>query len=159
MIGGIVGAIVPGIPGPPLSYAGLILAHVSQTAVGKAGLYKPSGLLIFGIIAVVAFAGDYVIPLMTGKKYGISKQGTWGSVIGMIVGMIATPVLGPFGIIIGILGGAFIGEMIAGKEKSEALRAGWGSFIGTMFAIVLKLSFAAIVAALTAIKLIKLINI
>jgi len=72
---------------------------------------------------------NYFIPIWGTKKFGGSKKGVWGSMIGMLIGLFTG---GPLGIIVGTVLGAFIGEMLAGKETSKAIRAAFGSFIGFM---------------------------
>ena len=73
--------------------------------------------------------------------YGISKQGTWGSIIGLLLGLVFFP---PFGFIVGIFFGAIIGELLAGKKNSEALKAGIISFVGSLLSIVYKLILAGL---------------
>jgi hypothetical protein len=86
-------------------------------------------------LTVLVIVMDYIIPLLGAKRYGASKWGVWGSVIGMVVGIFWSP----FGMLIGAFIGAFVAELLAGKKHWEALRAGWGVVMGTLFATVLKL--------------------
>ena len=74
---------------------------------------------------------------MGAQLYGASKYGIWGAIIGMIVGMIFFP---PFGMIMGILLGAVAGELIAGKQYSQALTAGMASFVASILVIILRFS-------------------
>lgn len=144
-LAGFIGGIIPAIPGPPLSYVAFLMLFFAGRAIGVAAFHHPAFMLIFfGILAVLFLVLDNVFPMITGKKYGTSKAGTWGSIIGMIAGMF----LGPIFIFIGVFVGALIGELIAGKEQSEALRAGWGTFLGTIFGIAVKLAFAGAVIIL-----------
>ena len=78
---------------------------------------------------------DYFIPIWGTKKFGGTKIGVWGSVIGMIVGLF----FAPLGIILGPFVGAIIGELIAGKETKLAIKAGFGAFIGFLFGTIAKL--------------------
>ena len=87
-------------------------------------------------LTIVVTALDYVIPAAGAKKYGASKFGFWGAIIGMILGILFAP---PFGMIIGAFIGAVVGEMLIGKQSDKALKAGWGVFIGVMFGVILKL--------------------
>jgi uncharacterized protein YqgC (DUF456 family) len=84
---------------------------------------------------------DYVVPIVGAKKYGASKYGIWGSFIGMILGLFIFP---PFGLIIGGFIGAISGELLAGKEGDDAVRAGIGVFLGNLFNIGLKLGVAGV---------------
>ena len=92
-------------------------------------------LLVWGIVTVIISALDYIVPAWGTKRYGGTKWGVWGSTIGVFVGLFA----GPWGVILGPLVGAVIGELLGGKAAQEALRAGWGSFIGILFGTIIKL--------------------
>lgn len=131
IISGILGCVLPIIPGPPLSYIGLLLLHFTER-------YQLSSkfLIIWAIITVVVYALDYLIPAWGTKKFGGSKRGVWGSIIGLVIGLFFFP---PFGIIIGPFLGAVIGELTAGKESGEALKSGFGSFMGFLAGTLLKL--------------------
>ncbi|WP_319480754.1 DUF456 domain-containing protein [uncultured Draconibacterium sp.] len=131
IISGVLGCVLPIIPGPPLSYIGLLLLHFT-------GRYQFSSkfLIIWAIITVVVYALDYLIPAWGTKKFGGSKRGIWGSIIGLIIGMFFFP---PFGIIIGPFIGAVVGELTVGKDSGAALKSGFGSFMGFLAGTLLKL--------------------
>jgi uncharacterized protein len=131
MIVGILGCVLPFMPGPPLNYIGLLLLHFTT-----AFQFTDRFLLIWAIITVVVIALDYIIPVWGTKKFGGSKQGVWGSVIGLIAGMFFFP---PIGVIIGPLAGAVIGELLAGKDSKAALKSGFGSFVGFLAGTIFKL--------------------
>jgi hypothetical protein len=99
-------------------------------------------LLVWGIVTIVVSILDYVVPAWGTKQYGGTKYGVWGSTIGVFAGMF----FGALGVIIGPLVGAVLGELIGGKEVAEALRAGWGSFIGLLFGTILKLVCCGLMA-------------
>lgn len=130
MLVGIIGCIVPGLPGVPIAYAGLWVAQAADRID-----FSWQMLLIWGIVTVVVSVLDYVVPAWGTKQFGGTKYGVWGSTIGVFVGLF----LGPWGVIVGPLVGAILGEMLGGKQMAEALKAGWGSFIGLLFGTILKL--------------------
>ncbi len=131
MLTGIAGCALPVIPGPPISYAGLLLLHFTEK-------YEFTGkfLIIWAAITVVVTLIDYWIPAWGAKKFGASRAGVWGSIIGLLAGLVFFP---PFGIIIGPFAGAVIGELMAGKHSGAALKAGFGSFAGFISGVLLKL--------------------
>ncbi|MCX6255407.1 MAG: DUF456 domain-containing protein [Bacteroidia bacterium] len=131
MILGIIGCLVPVLPGPPFSFLGLILLHLTRF-----GHFTNPTLIILGVIAVVVTVLDYFVPVWGTKRFGGSKYGTRGATVGLIVGIF----LGPMGIILGPLIGAFVGEMIFKDDISYALKAGFGSLIGFLTGIGLKLA-------------------
>lgn len=119
---GIIGSFLPVLPGPTVSWVGLLLLHLT-TAVPDDWWF----LGITGVIALVVFALDYIIPAMGTKKFGGTKAGMIGTTIGLIVGILA-PI--PFGIIIGPFIGAFLGELSNKADNKTALKAAFGSFLG-----------------------------
>jgi uncharacterized protein YqgC (DUF456 family) len=131
MILGLLGCVLPVLPGPPLSFTGLLLLHFSKYAE-----FSLNFLLLFGSVAVIVTVLDYVVPLWGTKKLGGSKAGIWGATVGLAIGIFVFP---PLGIIIGPFAGAFIGETLTGKKSSEAFRAGLGSLMGFLMGVGLKL--------------------
>lgn len=129
MILGIAGCLLPLLPGPPLSYLGLIAIHVSSKID-----FSSKFLISWGIIVILVSILDYVIPIWGTKYFGGSRYGVWGSMAGLLAGLLIPPV----GIIIGPFLGAVVGEMLAGN-KQNALKAGFGSFIGFLAGTVVKL--------------------
>lgn len=130
MVVGIIGCIVPGLPGTPIAYAGLWIAQ----ATDRVDLSWQM-LLIWGIVTIVVTVLDYVVPAWGTKRYGGTRWGVWGSTIGVFAGLF----FGPTGVIVCPLLGAILGELLGGKEMQQALKAGWGSFIGLMCGTLLKL--------------------
>lgn len=131
MISGILGCVLPIIPGPPLSYIGLLMLHFT-----KGHQYSTKFLIIWLVITIIVYALDYLIPAWGTKKFGGSKRGVWGSIIGLIIGLFFFP---PFGIIIGPFVGAVVGELTGGKDSKTALKSGFGSFMGFLAGTLLKL--------------------
>ena len=131
MLIGIIGCLVPVLPGPPLSFLGLIFLHLTRF-----GQFSASTLVILGSISVIVTLLDYIVPVWGTKKFGGSKYGTKGATVGLIVGFF----LGPLGIVLGPLIGAFIGEMIFKDDLSYAFKAGFGSLLGFLASVGLKLA-------------------
>ncbi len=130
MLIGIIGCIVPGLPGTPIAYAGMWIAQATERVD-----FTWQTLLIWGIVTIVVSVLDYVIPAWGTKRYGGTRWGVWGSTIGVFVGLF----FGAAGVILGPLVGAIIGELMSGQEFSKALKAGWGSFVGIFFGTIIKL--------------------
>ena len=131
MIIGIIGCLVPVLPGPPLSYLGLILLHVTRF-----GHFTNTVLIALAAITVVVTILDYIVPIWGTRKFGGSKYGMRGATVGLIIGLF----LGPVGIIIGPLIGAIVGELIFKDDMKYALKAGFGSLLGFLTGIGLKLA-------------------
>ena len=137
MLVGIAGAILPVIPGVPISWLGLICLYLAPSLP-----FDWLFIIITGVIAITLYILDYVIPAMGTKKFGGSKAGAWGTTIGLIIGIIA-PI--PFGILIGPFVGALVGELLFNKtEGKTAFKAAFGSFIGFLASTFIKV-FATLV--------------
>lgn len=137
-LAGMIGCILPIIPGPIFSFLALIL--LSWTKNWQ--VFSQAFLIVMGSLTAILMILDYIAPALGAKKYGASKPGLWGSAIGMIIGIFFIP---PWGIIVGAFVGALVGELLAGKSGKKALRAGWGILIGNVLGIVLKLAFTTVV--------------
>lgn len=131
IIAGLVGSLLPVIPGPPLGWLGLLLLHVTD-AIPMNWTFLSITLVVALLMSVL----DYVIPAAGTKRFGGSKAGAWGTTIGLIVGIL-TPI--PFGILIGPFVGALVGEMVFNKtEGKQAVKAAFGSFLGFLASTFMK---------------------
>jgi len=131
---GLIGCILPVIPGPPLSFFSLIILSYAKN-------WEPFSvpfLIIMAGLTILVTILDYIVPAMGAKKYGASKLGIWGSIIGMIFGLFIFP---PWGVLVGAIIGALAGELTGGKKGKKALRASWGVFVGNIMGIGLKMAF------------------
>ena len=132
MIVGIIGSLLPALPGPPISWVGILMLYFCP---GMETNYWLLGITL--VIAVVIGILDYVIPAKGTKYFGGSKYGIWGTNIGLIIGIFA-PI--PFGFLIGPFVGALVGELIYNsQEKGRAFKAATGSFIGFLAGTFMKL--------------------
>lgn len=142
-IAGFVGSVAPGLPGPPLSWAALLLLsfHPSVT-------FSTTMIVAMAVVAVLITALDYVIPSLSTKKFGGSKAGVWGCNIGLVVSIIGLP-FGPqglLGVIVWPFLGALTGELIVSKDLKVSLKSATGAFVGFLCGSGLKLIYAAVVA-------------
>lgn len=119
---GFAGSILPGLPGTPVSWVGLLLLFLwgpEEMALKT--------LIIWGIVVAVVSVVDYVVPMYFTKLTGGSKNAERGAIAGMIAGIVLTPI----GMILGSFLGAFIAEMYWGKKSAgPAFKAAVGSFLG-----------------------------
>jgi uncharacterized protein YqgC (DUF456 family) len=130
---GVLGSFVPVIPGPPLSWIGLLLLQYTSNVA-----FSPIFIGVTGVIALLATLLDYYLPVLGTKKYGGSKWGVWGAIMGLLFAVFF-PVFGPLGFLIWPFAGAFIGELSQQKNQKNALRAAWGSFVGFLAGSLIKL--------------------
>lgn len=134
---GLAGCVLPWLAGPPFNFLGLILLCLAKGW----DTFSPTLLIIMAALTLLTMVLDYVLPMAGAKKFGSTKRGFWGAFIGMVIGVFLFP---PFGMIIGAFLGAVIGELTAGKKQAEAMRAGWGVFLGVITALILKLAVSGI---------------
>ena len=132
---GIIGCILPVIPGPSLSFFSLVILSFAKNWEPFSALFL---IIMAGLTIVVTFL-DYVVPVIGAKRYGASTLGVWGSIIGMLCGLFIFP---PWGMLIGAIAGALVGELLSGKKGKRVVRAGWGVFVGNILSIGLKLAFS-----------------
>ena len=127
---GIIGSVLPVLPGVPLSYGGILILHFTDKVQ-----FTTEFLIFWAVIVIIVQLLDYYVPIWGTKKFGGSKRGIWGCAIGMVVGLF----FGPWGIVLGPFVGAIAGELSGGKQTQEAIKAGFGSFMGFLLGIVSKL--------------------
>ena len=127
---GLVGTVLPVLPGPPIAWAGLLAAHFSSYSQIEIWI-----LIATGIAAALVTVMDNIFPSVMTKKAGGSKAATLGCTIGLVVAFF----LGPLFILIAPFVGAFIGEMIHDSSDSKrALKAAFGAFKGFLLGTGLK---------------------
>lgn len=139
VIVGLVGTVLPVIPGTMLIFAGLFLAAWA----GKFAYVGAVGLTIIGILAVLAFVADFVASLLGAKRVGASPQALVGATIGGLIGLF----LGIPGMIIGPFVGAVGGELLARGRLAQASKVGFGTWVGLVFAAVVKVVIAFMMIA------------
>lgn len=139
---GIIGSIVPALPGPPLSWVGILLMYFFG---GTNGAGEPMSLtLLFVLLGVTIFVTvlDYIVPAWFTKLTGGSKYASWGAVIGLFAGLIF-PL--PGGMIVTSLVAAFAAELLfAGKDAGASLKSSLGAFLGFLFGTGIKLIASAV---------------
>jgi len=133
---GIIGSVVPGLPGPPLSWVGLIIMYYLKGTNGAGDPMSTKFLILWLIITTLVTVVDYVVPAWFTKLTGGSKYAARGAIAGLIVGMIVSPV----GVIVGALLGAFGAELLfAGKDTLSSIKSALGAFLGFLFGTGIKL--------------------
>ena len=127
---GIVGAILPALPGPPLCWASMLITYFACSP------YISSAVLwIMLILTIISQVLDYIAPIWMAKAGGGSKAAITGSTVGLLLGLFCLPV----GIIIGPLVGAFAGEMLSTHKTGQAVRVALLSFLSFLLSTGFKL--------------------
>jgi len=138
MLAGIAGAILPILPGPVISFLGILSIYFTTNSP-----FSDRFMMIWVLLTIAVTALDQVVPILGTKKMGGTRLGVRGSIVGLIVGIFLFP---PVGLIVGPFLGALIGELIGGKDMNQAIKAGTGSFLGFLSGTILKIVFSIIAA-------------
>ncbi|MFO7978974.1 MAG: DUF456 domain-containing protein [Bacteroidales bacterium] len=137
LLGGILGSFLPVLPGPPLSFAGLMVMHFTS----QAG-FSLRFILIALLLTIVVTVADLVLPSYATRRTGGSRRGMVGAAIGLAAGLFLFP---PVGIILGPFLGAFLAELTHNNNANRAFKAALGSFLGLIWGTVLKLAFSLVI--------------
>ncbi|MBP5307141.1 MAG: DUF456 domain-containing protein [Paludibacteraceae bacterium] len=139
---GLAGCILPALPGIPVSYVALILITLTD-----AYDIPYSMLVLWLLVVVVVSVADFFLPSVLTKRFGGSRLGSRGALVGTVAGLFFVP----FGLLVGPFLGAVLGEMVGGKQPQESLKAGFGAFVGFFTSMLLKI-FVAIGLIIYALK-------
>ena len=134
---GIIGCVLPVIPGPPIGWLGMLVLYFWGKGTDAAGNSMSTRLLIIWcIIMVVVTILDYIVPSYLTKVSGGSKYASRGALAGVLIGLF----FAPLGIIIGPMIGAFICEAaFSGKKAGQSVVPALGAFAGFVCGTLLKL--------------------
>jgi len=138
MLVGLLGVVLPILPGIPLSWLGLCI-YAAGTGFERISV---TTTIVFFVLMLLSLAIDFFAPMLGAKKYKASKLGAFGAFLGMTVGLF----FGIWGIILGPFVGALAGEFIAGKEARQAFGSALGTFIGMVMGSLLKVIIILVMA-------------
>ena len=131
---GMAGVLVPGLPGTPLVFGGLLLAAwadgFQNVGVGT--------IVILAVVTILAFGVDFVSASLGAKRAGASREALIGAALGTLIGVF----FGFVGIVLGPFVGAVIGEFLARRNLEQAGRAGVATWVGFILGIGVKLVLA-----------------
>ncbi len=136
LVAGIAGSLLPILPGPPLSYLALLVLSFSGYAT-----FSATFLIIMAIISLIVVMLDFYIPAWTTGRFGGSRLGRRGALMGTFAGLF----FGPLGIIAGPFIGAVIGELLSVKSIEDAIKSGIGSFVGFIAGTGMKLLLSMVI--------------
>lgn len=136
---GLAGIILPALPGIPLVFAGMLLAAWTD-GFDKIG---PGLLAALGVLTLLSVAVDFWAAAVGAKRVGASRLAIIGAVVGTFAGLF----FGPLGLFVGPFAGAVIGELLHGRRLDAggmglATKVGFGTWLGIVFGIALKLMLA-----------------
>ena len=138
---GLIGCIIPALPGPPISFLGLLLLHFfTSYTIDVETLW-----LLAAIVSLITFL-DYWLQIYGVKKFGGGKKAINGTILGFVLGLLLFP---PFGVIIGPFIGAFLGAKMEVKEDTNrAIKIAMGALAGFLGGTFLKFSVSIYITIL-----------
>ena len=123
---GLLGTFLPVLPGLLLSLCGLLIFKF-----GTENEMPMIYVWIFVLLTIISTVLNYVIPAKTNKKYGGTRYGSIGSIVGTLLGLFFFP---PFGFFFGMLIGVFVGELLHDfNDRKKAFNSMKGAFIGFVY--------------------------
>lgn len=131
MIIGLLGCILPALPGPPISYVGFLVLHFTDDVQ-----FSNTEIFILLFLVIIVQVLDYFIPILGSKYTGGTKWGNWGAFIGSVLGLFFMP----WGLLLGPFIGAFIGEILGNSDFKVAIKSGSGALLGFLLGTVMKIT-------------------
>lgn len=145
---GVVGSVLPALPGPPVSYVALLLlAFCNDVEISSATL------LVNAILTIAITLFDYFAPAWCTNVAGGSKSAVNGATIGMLVGLF----FGPLGIIFGPFVGAFLGELKNNTSQAAAFKVAFVSLGSFFLTTGIKLLYTLLLLSWIFVKLLALL--
>jgi len=132
---GLIGTVVPILPGTTIILAGAVI-HRMMLGPEKSIGWPTIGVLV--LFTLATYALDFLGSYFGAKYFGATKWGTFGAIVGALIGLF----FGVIGLFVGPVIGAIVGEFFAGKRMIAAGKAGWGSLLGNLAGMIGKLVIA-----------------
>lgn len=137
---GLLGTVLPVLPGLPVMFAGMWLVAWNDDYARVGG----GTLVVLGLLLLVSLAVDVLASIVGAKRVGASDKALWGAALGGLAGVF----FGLPGLLLGPFLGAVGGEMAHGTDRRAALRVGTGTWVGLAVGAVLKVGLALLMLAI-----------
>jgi uncharacterized protein YqgC (DUF456 family) len=137
---GLIGTVLPAVPGAIIILAAAVIHQIMLGTEKSLGWWNIAAL---GLLTLLSSALEFAAGYFGAKRFGATKWGAFGAMLGVIVGLFF-----PFpGLIIGPVVGAIAGELLAGKRLVSAGRAGWGTLLGNLAGMLGKLTIGLVMVS------------
>jgi uncharacterized protein YqgC (DUF456 family) len=134
---GLIGTVLPVFPGTIIILAGALLHRMMLGPEKSIGW---GTIIVLVLLTAASYALDFLSGYFGARYFGATKWGMFGALLGALIGIF----FGIVGLFVGPVIGAVAGEFIAGKRMIDAGRAGWGSLLGNLGAMIGKLFIALV---------------
>jgi uncharacterized protein YqgC (DUF456 family) len=137
---GLIGTVLPAVPGAVIILAAAVIHQIMLGSEKSLGWWNIAALVV---LTLMSYALEFASGYFGAKRFGATKWGAFGAMIGAIVGLFF-----PFpGLIVGPVVGAVAGELVAGKRLVSAGRAGWGTLLGNLAGMLGKLTIGLVMVS------------
>jgi uncharacterized protein YqgC (DUF456 family) len=142
MVLGVVGAVVPFLPGAPLIMVGALIYAVATdfTPIGS------GRLIILAVLGVAGWAMSHLAGVLGARRAGGGRMAVIGAVVGAVVGL----AFAPLGLLLGPIVGAIVGELLSGRDAAGSVRTGIGTALGVVIGAAVHIAFAVAMVTLFA---------
>lgn len=140
MLIGVAGTILPLLPGLAL----IFLSGLGYGIYDRFQHVSPVVIVVLAVLTALGLGVDYFAGVVGAKSSGASKYGTWGALLGGVLGIFFLP----WGVLIFPPAGVITGELIAGKNWSQAVTTAWGTCLGMLGGAVAKVLLAVLMTGL-----------
>jgi hypothetical protein len=132
---GLIGTVLPAVPGAVVILAAAVIHQIMLGTEKSLGWWN---IALLGLLALLSYALEFAAGYFGAKRFGATKWGAFGAMLGAIVGLF----FGIIGLFTGPVIGAITGEFMAGKRMVAAGKAGWGTLLGNLVGMIGKLIIA-----------------
>jgi len=137
---GLIGTVLPAVPGAIIILAAAVIHQIILGTEKSLGWWNIAALVL---LTLLSYALEFASGYFGAKRFGATKWGAFGAMIGAIAGLFF-----PFpGLIIGPVVGAIAGELVAGKRLVRAGRAAWGTLLGNLAGMIGKLAIGLVMVS------------
>jgi uncharacterized protein YqgC (DUF456 family) len=137
---GLIGTVLPVVPGATIILAAAVIHQIMLGTEKSLGWWNIAALVL---LTLLSYALEYASGYFGAKRFGATKWGAFGAILGAIVGLFF-----PFpGLIVGPVVGAIAGELVTGKRLVSAGRAGWGTLLGNLAGMIGKLAIGLVMVS------------
>lgn len=140
IVGGLIGSVIPALPGLPMIFGGIWLAAAVDN-YHHLGLWWLLGVGALGAAGVVI---EFIASTLGAKRVGASARALWGASLGTFLGMF----FGLPGLLLGPFIGALLGELASGTSVLRSAHVGVATWVGLLFGTLLKLVISFVMVGL-----------
>jgi uncharacterized protein YqgC (DUF456 family) len=138
---GVLGSVLPVLPGAPIIFAAMLAYGYYE----HFQVMDISFLVTMLLLALFTLLLDYLAGAFGAKKFGATRAGVTGGIVGGLAGILLFP---PWGLLVGPFLGAVFGELVTGMPIDKAVKAGYCTVLGVLGGNVMRLIVAVVMVVM-----------